>query len=155
MTHHPHVHMIVPGGGISLDGRRWISSRPAFLLPVRVLGALFRRLFLTRLIELHAAGRLAFFGTLAGLADRRSFLRHLAPVRKKRFVVYAKPPFTGPEAVLAYLSRAPHEFIPPLPAPCPATGCDNEYWPTPRCLICWPGPRPGPADRRRCSVLPL
>jgi Transposase zinc-binding domain/Putative transposase len=84
MTHHPHVHMIVPGGGISLDGQRWISSRPAFLVPVRVLGALFRRLFLTRLIELHQAGRLAFFGTQAGLADRRLFLRHLAPVRKKR-----------------------------------------------------------------------
>jgi hypothetical protein len=108
MTHHPHVHMIVPGGGISLDGQRWISSRPAFLLPVRVLGALFRRLFLTRLIELHGAGRLAFFGTHAGLADRRLFLRHLAPVRKKRWVVYAKPPFAGPEAVLAYLSRYTH-----------------------------------------------
>jgi hypothetical protein len=108
MTHHPHVHMIVPGGGISLDGRRWISSRPAFLLPVRVLGSLVRRLFLTRLIELHTAGRLAFFGTLAGLADHRLFLRHLAPVRKKRFVVYAKPPFSGPEAVLAYLSRYTH-----------------------------------------------
>jgi hypothetical protein len=100
--------MIVPGGGISLDGQRWISSRPAFLLPVRVLGALFRRLFLTRLIELHAAGRLAFFGTQAGLADRRLFLRHLAAVRKKRFVVYAKPPFAGPEAVLAYVSRYTH-----------------------------------------------
>ena len=100
--------MIVPGGGISLDGRRWISSRPAFLLPVRVLGALFRRLFLTRLIELHRAGRLAFFGTQASLADRRVFLRHLAPVRKKRFVVYAKPPFAGPKAVLAYLSRYTH-----------------------------------------------
>jgi hypothetical protein len=84
MTHHPHIHMIVPGGGISLDGRRWISSRPAFLLPVRVLGALFRRKFLTRLIELHRAGRLAFFGTQAGLADHRPFLRHLAAVRKKR-----------------------------------------------------------------------
>ena len=108
MTHHPHIHMIVPGGGISLDGQRWISSRPAFLLPVRVLGALFRRLFLTRLIELHAAGRLAFFGTQSGLADRRLFLRHLAAVRKKRFVVYAKPPFAGPEAVLAYLSRYTH-----------------------------------------------
>ena len=108
MTHHPHIHMIVPGGGISLDGRRWISSRPAFLLPVRVLGMLFRRLFLTRLIELHEAGRLAFFGTQAGLADRRLFLRHLAAVRKKRFVVYAKPPFSGPEAVLAYLSRYTH-----------------------------------------------
>ena len=108
MTHHPHIHMIVPGGGISRDGRRWISSRPAFLLPVRVLGALFRRLFLTRLIELHRAGRLAFFGTQASLADHRLFLRHLAAVRKKRWVVYAKPPFNGPEAVLAYLSRYTH-----------------------------------------------
>ena len=76
--------MIVPGGGISLDGERWISSRPAFLLPVRVLGKLFRRLFLTRLIALHDAGRLAFFGNLAPLADRRAFLRHLSPVRSKR-----------------------------------------------------------------------
>src|ERR1700674_131882 len=96
MTHHPHVHMIVPGGGISLDGRRWISSRPAFLLPVRVLGALFRRLFLTRLIKLHGAGQLAFFGTQAGFADHRLFLRHLAPLRKKRWVVYCKAPFAGP-----------------------------------------------------------
>jgi len=108
MTHHPHVHMIVPGGGISLDGRRWVSSRPAFLLPVRVLGKLFRRLFLTRLVALHDAGRLCFFGTLAHLAERRAFLRHLAPVRKKRWVVYAKAPFAGPEAVLAYLSRYTH-----------------------------------------------
>ena len=100
--------MIVPGGGISLDGRRWISSRPAFLLPVRVLGMLFHRLFLTQLIALHAAGRFAFFGTQANLADHRAFLRHLAAVRKKRFVVYAKPPFSGPEAVLAYLSRYTH-----------------------------------------------
>ena len=106
--HHPHIHMIVPGGGISLDGQRWISSRPAFLLPVRVLRALFRRLFLTQLIELHEAGRLGFFGTQAGLSDRRLFLRHLAGVRKKRWVVYAKPPFSGPEAVLAYLSRYTH-----------------------------------------------
>jgi hypothetical protein len=108
MTHHPHVHMIVPGGGIARDGRRWISSRPAFLLPVRVLGTLFRRLFLARLIALHEAGRLAFFGTLAGLADRRLFLRHLAPIRKTRWVVYAKPPFAGPEAVLAYRARYTH-----------------------------------------------
>jgi hypothetical protein len=108
LTHHPHVHMIVPGGGIALDGGRWISSRPAFLLPVRVLGKLFRRLFLARLIALHEAGRLAFFGTLASLADQRAFLRHLSPVRKKRWVVYAKPPFAGPEAVLAYLSRYTH-----------------------------------------------
>src|SRR5471032_2283058 len=108
MTHHPHVHMIVPGGGVSLDGRRWISSRPAFLLPVRVLGALFRRLFLTRLIELHEAGKLVFFGAQAELAERRSFLRHLAPLRKKRWVVYSKAPFAGPEAVLAYLSLYTH-----------------------------------------------
>jgi hypothetical protein len=100
--------MIVPGGGISLDGRRWISSRPAFLLPVRVLGKLFRRLFLTSLLVLHDAGRLAFFGGLAPLADRRAFLRHLSPARKKPWVVYAKPPFAGPEAVLAYLSRYTH-----------------------------------------------
>ena len=84
------------------------SSRPAFLLPVRVLGKLFRRLFLTRLIARHDAGRLAFFGNLAPLADRRAFQRHLSPVRHKRWVVYAKPPFVGPEAVLAYLSRYTH-----------------------------------------------
>ena len=107
MTHHPHIHMIVPGGGIAPDGR-WISSRPAFLLPVRVLGALFRRLFLSRLMQLHDAGQLAFFGRLSGLSDRRSFIHHLAPVRRKRWVVYAKPPFAGPEAVLAYLSRYTH-----------------------------------------------
>lgn len=108
LTHHPHIHMIVPGGGISLDGTRWVSARPAFLLPVRVLGALFRRLFLTRLRALHDAHRLKFFGSIAHLADRRGFLRHLAPVGKKRWVVYAKPPFGGPEAVLAYLSRYTH-----------------------------------------------
>lgn len=108
MTHHPHIHMIVPGGGLSPDGSRWISSRPAFLLPVRVLGKLFRRLFLTRLMALHETGRLDFFGSIAHLTDRRAFLRHLAPVRKKRWVVYAKPPFAGPEAVLAYLSRYTH-----------------------------------------------
>ncbi len=105
MTHHPHIHMIVPGGGISGDGSRWVSARPAFLLPVRVLGKLFRRLFLTRLMTLHDAGRLDFFGSIAHLADRRMFQRHLAPVRKKRWVVYARPPFAGPEAVLAYLSQ--------------------------------------------------
>jgi len=108
LTHHPHIHMIVPGGGIAPDGERWISARPAFLLPVRVLGALFRRLFLTRLRALHDAGRLAFFGGMAHLADRRAFLRHLSPARKKRWIVYAKPPFAGPEAVLAYLSRYTH-----------------------------------------------
>ncbi|WP_287799792.1 IS91 family transposase [Acidiphilium sp.] len=110
LTHHPHVHMIVPGGGISLDGERWISSRPTFLVPVRVLGKLFRRLFITGLIALHDQGRLAFFGSLAPLADRRTFLRHLSPVRSKRWVVYAKPPFSGPAAVLAYLSRYTHRI---------------------------------------------
>ena len=108
MTHHPHIHMIVPGGGLSPDGSRWISSRPAFLLPVRVLGKLFRRLFLTRLMALHDVGRLAFYGSLAHLTDRRAFLRNLAPVRKKRWVLYAKPPFAGSAAVLAYLSRYTH-----------------------------------------------
>lgn len=104
MTHHPHIHMIVPGGGLSSDDSRWVSSRPAFLLPVRVLG----KLFLTRLMALYDTGRLGFHGSLAHLAERRAFLRHLAPVRNKRWVVYAKPPFAGPETVLAYLSRYTH-----------------------------------------------
>ena len=108
LTHHPHIHMIVPGGGISLDGTRWVSSRPGFLLPVRVLSKLFRRLFLTRLLELYEAGELGFFGNQAGLRDRRVFLRLIARMRKKNWVVYAKPPFAGPAAVLAYLSRYTH-----------------------------------------------
>jgi hypothetical protein len=106
LTHHPHIHMIVPGGGIA--GTRWIAARPAFLLPVRVLSKLFRRLFLSRLIELHAAGQLHFFGDRASLNQRRTFLRHIAPLRRKKWVVYAKPPFAGPEAVLAYLSLYTH-----------------------------------------------
>ena len=108
LTHHPHIHMIVPGGGISLDGQRWVSSRPAFLLPVRVLGSLFRRLFLTRLLELHAAGQLRLFGKQAEFADATAFQQRVALVRKKTWVVYAKPPFAGPAAVLAYLSRYTH-----------------------------------------------
>ncbi len=109
LTHHPHVHMIVPGGGISLDGRRWISSRPAFLLPVRVLGMLFRRLFLTRLIELHAGGTACLLPVHhAGLTDRRAFPASPRCHQDKRFVVCAQPPFCGPEAVLAYLSRYTH-----------------------------------------------
>jgi hypothetical protein len=108
MTHHPHIHMIVPGGGISLDGTRWISCRPGFLLPVRVLSRLFRRLFLAGLAEAHAAGRLAFFGEIEGLHDQRAFAAHLAPLRRKNWFVYAKPPFAGPEAVLAYLARYTH-----------------------------------------------
>jgi hypothetical protein len=108
MTHHPHIHMIVPSGGIAHDSSRWISSRPVFLLPVRVLGKLFRRLFLTGLLALHKAGHLAFYGSMEHLVDQRAFLRHLSPLRKKNWVVYAKPPFAGPEAVLAYLSRYTH-----------------------------------------------
>jgi hypothetical protein len=108
MTHHPHVHMIVPGGGISLDGTRWVSCRPGFLLPVRVLSRLFRRLFLTGLADAHAAGRLAFFGELGSLRNRAVFTAHLAPLKKKNWFVYAKPPFAGPEAVLAYLARYTH-----------------------------------------------
>jgi len=108
MTHHPHVHMIVPGGGISLDGTRWVSCRPGFLLPVRVLSRLFRRLFLTGLADAHAAGRLAFFGDIEDLRRRTAFTSHLAPLRKKNWFVYAKPPFAGPQAVLAYLARYTH-----------------------------------------------
>jgi Putative transposase/Transposase zinc-binding domain len=108
MTHHPHVHMIVPGGGISSDGERWIGSRAGFLLPIRVLSKLFRRLFITRLIELHAGGKLTFFGQSECLGDRRAFVRHVAPLRRKKWHVYAKAPFAGPEAVLVYLSRYTH-----------------------------------------------
>jgi hypothetical protein len=108
LTHHPHVHMIVPGGGISLDGKRWIACRPGFFLPVRVLSRLFRRLFLERLAAAHDEGRLQFFGEHAHLAEREAFAEHLAPLRKAEWVVYAKRPFGGPEAVLAYLSRYTH-----------------------------------------------
>ncbi|MEM8761669.1 MAG: IS91 family transposase [Pseudomonadota bacterium] len=108
LTHHPHIHMIVPGGGLSPDGKRWIPCRPGFFLPVRVLARLFRRLFIEGLIALHGAGKLAFFGDLAGLADAHAFAAWLAPFRKIDWVVYAKPPFGGPEAVLAYLSRYTH-----------------------------------------------
>jgi len=108
LTHHPHIHMIVPGGGLSPDGQRWIASRAGFLLPVRVLSRLFRRLFLTGLLALHAGGQLAFFGEAQGLADHCAFRRYLAPLRRKNWVVYAKPPFAGPAAVLAYLARYTH-----------------------------------------------
>jgi len=108
LTHHPHVHMIVPGGGISLDGQRWVSCRPGFFLPVRVLSRLFRRLVLETLTAAYDAGRLKFFGDHARLAQREAFTAHLAPLRKAEWVVYAKRPFGGPEAVLAYLSRYTH-----------------------------------------------
>ena len=108
MTHHPHVHMIVPGGGISLDGARWVRCKPGFLLPVRVLSRLFRRLFLTALADAHAAGRLRFFGAIADLCRHEAFAAYLAPLRRKNWFVYAKPPFAGPQAVLAYLARYTH-----------------------------------------------
>jgi putative transposase/transposase-like zinc-binding protein len=106
MTHHPHVHMIVPGGGIALDGERWVSCRPGFFLPVRVLSRLFRRLFLEKLIAAH--NQLQFFGHHAALASVQAFATYLAPLRKTEWVVYAKRPFGGPEAVLAYLARYTH-----------------------------------------------
>jgi len=121
MTHHPHVHMIVPGGGISLargeegdsptgseESQKWISCRPNFFLPVRVLSRLFRRLFLEMLAKAHDDGRLNFFGHHAGLVDRATFDAFLEASRKSEWVVYAKEPFAGPEAVLAYLSRYTH-----------------------------------------------
>jgi hypothetical protein len=108
MTHHPHIHMVVPGGGLSPDGARWIACRPGFLMPVKVLGRLFRRLFLDGLAALHRQGRLRFFGARSGLADPAAFAAHLAPLRRADWVVYAKPPFGGPEQVLAYLSRYTH-----------------------------------------------
>jgi hypothetical protein len=108
MTHHPHVHMIVPGGGISLDGERWVACRPGFFLPVRVLSRLFRRLFLIMLLAAHEAGRLQFFGDHEALADAQAFAAYLAPLRRTEWIVYAKRPFGGPQAVLAYLSRYTH-----------------------------------------------
>jgi hypothetical protein len=108
MTHHPHVHMIVPGGGLSPDGRSWIPCRPSFFLPVRVLSKLFRRVFLDRLVAAHEAGRLAFFGDHSALSGADAFAAYLAPLRRTKWFVYAKRPFAGPAAVLAYLSRYTH-----------------------------------------------
>ena len=108
MTHHPHVHMIVPGGGLSQDGSRWIACRANFFLAVRVLSRLFRRLVLQMLTAAHAAGRLQFFGDHTQLAEPDAFTAYLAPLRRIEWVVYSKRPFGGPEAVLAYLSRYTH-----------------------------------------------
>ena len=108
LTHHPHVHVIVPGGGLSPDESRWIACKRGFFLPVRVLSRLFRRLFLEGIAALHAAGRLAFLGDLARLADKAAFDAVLAPLRRSEWIVYAKRPFAGPKAVLAYLSRYTH-----------------------------------------------
>jgi len=108
LTHHPHVHGIVPGGGLAPDGSRWVACRPGFFLPVRVLSRLFRRRFLEELVRLHRAGQLRFFGDLVRLAEGRAFATYLAPLRRCEWVVYAKRPFAGPAAVLAYLSRYTH-----------------------------------------------
>jgi hypothetical protein len=108
LTHHPHLHIIAPGGGLSPDGARWISCRPGFFLPVRVLSRLFRRLFLEGLAVLHAARRLAFHGDLTDLTEADAFAAMLAPLRRADWVAYAKRPFGGPEAVLAYLARYTH-----------------------------------------------
>jgi len=108
MTHHPHVHMIVPGGGISLDGERWIACKPNFFLPVLVLSKLFRRLMLEKLTAAHEAGKLTFFGEHAHLAEPKAFAAFLKPLKTTRWFVYAKRPFAGPKAVLAYLSRYTH-----------------------------------------------
>ena len=108
LQHHPHIHCLVPGGGPSLDGTRWVACRPGFFLPVRVLSRLFRRLFLAELDAAFAASRLGFFGDLAALAEPAAFARRLKELHRVEWVVYAKPPFGGPEQVLAYLGRYTH-----------------------------------------------
>jgi hypothetical protein len=108
LTHHPHVHGIVPGGGLSPDAERWVACKPGFFLSVRVLSRLFRRRFLEELEKAHRTGQLQFFGEYASLADATAFADWLAPLQKCEWVVYAKRPFAGPAAVLAYLSRYTH-----------------------------------------------
>jgi hypothetical protein len=108
LTHHPHAHIIVPGGGLSPDGQHWIACRPRFFLSVEVLSRLFRRLFLAKLVAAHDGGRLQFFGDHIHLADRHAFNAYLRPWRRAEWVVYSKRPFGGPQAVLAYLSRYTH-----------------------------------------------
>ncbi len=108
LTHHPHVHCIVPGGGLSSDGQRWISCRPGFFLPVKVLSRLFRRLFLEQLTSAHQSGQLQFFGQHQDLAGPHAFAEFIQPLRKLEWYLYAKPPLHGPKAVLTYLSRYTH-----------------------------------------------
>ena len=110
LTHHPHVHMVVPGGGLSRDGSKWIACRPRYFLPVEVLSALFRRLFLKMLLTAHHAGQLQFFGDHVRLAHKAAFKAYLTPLREIDWVVYAKEPFAGPEQVLRYLSRYTHRI---------------------------------------------
>lgn len=108
LLHHPHLHCVVPGGGISADGSRWISCRPGFFLPVCVLSRLFRRLFLEDLDKAFHSGKLRFSHSLEALQNPQKFARYLAPVRKAEWVVYAKPPFAGPQQVLDYVGRYTH-----------------------------------------------
>ncbi len=110
LTYHPHVHMVVPGGGLSPDASKWIACRLRYFLTVEVLSALFRRLFLQMLVAAHHAGRLQFFGDHAHLADKAAFNAYLAPLREIDWVVYAKQPFAGPRQVLRYLSRYTHRI---------------------------------------------
>lgn len=110
MTHHPHVHGIVPGGGLSADGEHWIACRPGFFLPVRVLSRLFRRLFLEKLLDAYQAGKLQFYSEHQVLEKTNAFIEWINPLRKMEWVVYAKRPFAGPAAVLSYLSRYTHRI---------------------------------------------
>jgi len=108
MTHHPHLHCVVPGGGISLDGSRWVACRPGFFLPVQVLSCRFRNVYLRYLQRAYDAGKLQFHGQFESLSDPLNFARYIAPLRDMEWVVYAKPPFGGPERVLDYLGRYTH-----------------------------------------------
>ncbi len=108
LIHHPHLHCVVPGGGLSPDGERWIACRSGFFLPVRVLSRFFRRRFLQLLGQAFERGELEFFSALESLRDRKAFLRYLEPLREKEWIVYAKAPFAGPEQVLEYVGRYTH-----------------------------------------------
>jgi hypothetical protein len=108
LTHHPHVHMIVPGGGIARDGSKWVACRPRFLFPFEVLAQLFRRLFLQKLVAAHRAGELQFFGKHTSLTQSKAFSAFLAPLRNIKWYLYCKPPFGGPKQVLRYLARYTH-----------------------------------------------
>jgi hypothetical protein len=162
LQHHPHVHCIVPGGGLSPDGERWIACRSGFFLPVRVLSRLFRRLFLQGLEAMHAAGELSFFTDLSKLEHAKAWQAYLAPLRNSEWVVYAKKPFAGPEQVLAYLARYTHRVAisnsrfarsRPKPCPLPLEGLSRERpspqqgHAPPRGRVHAPLPAPRPPDR--------
>jgi hypothetical protein len=128
LTHHPHVHMIVPGGGLSEDASRWISSRPRFLARVEVFSRLFRGRMLAMLVNAHAEGRLHFYGDHAALADRQTFKRFLAPLRRIEWVVYCKEPFAGPSQLLRYLSRTTHRVAISKPLCVPISRSGQRPW---------------------------